>query len=185
MNAEEQRVHDKAMDLVCSQGAEIERLRAVEAYAVPRHEVCNELIRWLDTKGSASTVTTWGDQPGETIRRLIENFRDGCPATCRTDDYPGCGTCMAPDDNRCPQPPPVVPRVGPRFLPKITGCRSCDRKEWMCDEFEDWFTAYYEGESAPKIDKSDLMEAFFIGNCAEPPEQYAPDNTAPEENKHD
>lgn len=111
MNAEEQRVHDKAMDLVCSQGAEIERLRAVEAYAVPRHEVCNELIRWLDTKGSASTVTTWGDQPGETIRRLIENFRDGCPATCRTDDYPGCGTCMAPDDNRCPQPPPVVPCV--------------------------------------------------------------------------
>lgn len=69
------------------------------ALASPRVErvpVLEELIRWLDTKGAASVVCKWGDQPGETIRRLIENFRDGCPATCRVDDYPGCVVCMTP-----------------------------------------------------------------------------------------
>lgn len=146
-----------------------------------------------EVTAEASGPVGLGPQPTICGTALAMSLPQAAPVEPLTERDP-CGStfdhnCDREDCQRaleCMRTRPVVAaRVGPRFLPKITGCRSCDRKEWMCDEFEDWFTAYYEGESAPKIDKSDLMEAFFIGNCAEPPEQYAPDNTAPEENKHD
>lgn len=36
------------------------------------------------------------------------------------------------------------------------------------EAFTDWFTASYEGNQMPTLDRSDLVEAFFMGHAERP-----------------